>query len=99
MNTRSPLQLERLLARVLHAGAIASTVLLTVGVVLTLAAPAGSMHQVLTTAGLLILMATPVARVFASVLGYASERDWTFFGLTLVVLATLAGSLVVALIG
>ena len=81
-------------------GAIASTVLLTAG----RGAHAGRARrldgtQVLTTAGLLILMATPVARVLASVLGYASERDWTFFGLTLVVLATLAGSLVVALIG
>ena len=99
MTTNSALRLERLLARVLHAGTIASTALLTAGVALTLAAPAGSLHVILTTAGLLILMATPAARVLASVLGYAAERDWTFFGLTLAVLATLAGSLVAALIG
>jgi uncharacterized membrane protein len=44
-------------------------------------------------------MATPVARVVASVAGYAAERDWTFFTLTLSVLLTLLGSLMIAILG
>ncbi len=98
MTTDPAVRLERLLGRVLHAGAITSTVLLTLGVLLTLTWPGSSLAGGLTTAGLLILIGTPVARVLASVLGYAAERDWVFFGLTLLVLATLGGSLVVALI-
>jgi uncharacterized membrane protein len=44
-------------------------------------------------------MATPAARVIASVIGYATERDWTFFALTATVLVILLGSLLVALRG
>jgi uncharacterized membrane protein len=43
--------------------------------------------------GLLLLIATPVARVIFSVLGFARQRDWTYVGLTLFVLAVLLYSL------
>ena len=46
--------------------------------------------------GLIILLATPPARVVASVIEYIRERDWTFVALTLVVLLALAGSVVAA---
>jgi uncharacterized membrane protein len=39
--------------------------------------------------GLLILIATPVARVAFSVIGFAGERDWLYVGVTLTVLALL----------
>jgi uncharacterized membrane protein len=48
--------------------------------------------------GLVTLMATPVARVAASVLNYAHRRDWTFFVLTLIVLAELSAGIVAALL-
>jgi uncharacterized membrane protein len=44
-------------------------------------------------AGLLILIATPVARVAASVLGFALERDLLYVAVTLIVLALLLLSL------
>lgn len=44
--------------------------------------------------GLLLLIATPVARVVYSVYGFACERDWLYVGVTLVVLAVLLYSLV-----
>ncbi len=44
--------------------------------------------------GLLLLIATPVARVAFSVAGFASERDWLYVGITLVVLGVLIYSLV-----
>jgi uncharacterized membrane protein len=43
--------------------------------------------------GLLLLIATPVARVVFSALGFARERDWTYVAFTLFVLAVLLYSL------
>ena len=43
--------------------------------------------------GLLVLIATPVARVLFSVIGFARERDWTYVVLTLIVLGVLLYSL------
>ena len=39
--------------------------------------------------GLLLLIATPIARVLFSVGAFALERDWLYVGLTLVVLGVL----------
>jgi uncharacterized membrane protein len=43
--------------------------------------------------GLLLLIATPVARVVFSVFAFARQRDWTYVAITLVVLAVLIYSL------
>ena len=43
--------------------------------------------------GLLLLIATPIARVVLSVVEFARERDWTYVGVTLFVLAVLIYSL------
>jgi uncharacterized membrane protein len=43
--------------------------------------------------GLLILIATPVARVVFSIAGFALERDWLYIGVTIIVLALLLYSL------
>jgi uncharacterized membrane protein len=43
--------------------------------------------------GLLLLIATPVARVLLSVLGFALERDWMYVVLTLLVLGLLVYTL------
>jgi uncharacterized membrane protein len=47
-------------------------------------------------AALVILIATPPARVVVSVVEYMRERDWMFVTLTLVVLLALAGSVLAA---
>ncbi len=39
--------------------------------------------------GLLLLIATPIARVAFSVIGFALEKDWMYVGITLVVLTLL----------
>jgi uncharacterized membrane protein len=44
--------------------------------------------------GLLLLIATPIGRVVFSVAGFARQRDWLYVGITLVVLALLAYSLI-----
>jgi uncharacterized membrane protein len=43
--------------------------------------------------GLLILIATPVARVAFSVAAFAAQRDWLYVAITLIVLAVLFYSL------
>ena len=45
--------------------------------------------------GLLLLIATPIARVVFSVFAFARQRDWTYVVLTLVVLVVLLCSLFV----
>jgi uncharacterized membrane protein len=44
--------------------------------------------------GVLLLIATPIARVFISVIGFARERDWMYVACSLLVLALLCYSLV-----
>ena len=93
-------RLERILGVVLRIGAVTSTSLLAVGLRhCRFQARPSALGPLLMSAGLLILMATPVARVVASVIGYAAERDWTFLVLTATVLVILLGSLLVALNG
>ena len=43
--------------------------------------------------GLLLLIATPIARVVFSVAGFVRERDWLYVAVTLIVLALLGYSL------
>ena len=43
--------------------------------------------------GLLLLIATPIARVAFSVIAFAYQRDWTYVFVTLIVLGLLAYSL------
>jgi uncharacterized membrane protein len=42
----------------------------------------------------LLLIATPIARVAISVIGFARERDWMYVGCSLLVLALLMYGLV-----
>jgi uncharacterized membrane protein len=44
--------------------------------------------------GLVLLIATPIARVIFSVFAFARQRDWTYVVITLIVLGVLAVSLV-----
>jgi Predicted membrane protein len=43
--------------------------------------------------GLLVLIATPIARVALSAFLFAAQRDWTYFAVTLVVFSLLVWSL------
>jgi uncharacterized membrane protein len=97
MNAPSTDRLERWLGRILTAGVLASTGLLAVGLILQLLGVQPGGAAALTRGGLIVLMATPVARVVVSVVEYALERDWLFTALTTTVLVILLGSLAVAL--
>ena len=94
---RAP-KMERLIGIVLRAGVTASSVCLAVGLVLSLATSGGALPGFLLNAGIIILLATPVARVIVSTVQYVSERDWAFAALTFIVLLELVASAVAALV-
>jgi uncharacterized membrane protein len=81
---------------VLRIGTSVSTALLVVGIVLALAVPQTWAADPLLTAGLIILMATPVAHLLVALVDEITAREWGFVAIGLAVLTLLGGSLVVA---
>ena len=90
-------RLEQILGRVLGIGVAASSVCLGAGLLMTFAGGSPVIAGVLLTAGIVMLLATPLARVGVSTIGYASRRDWLFVALTLVVFAELLASIAAVL--
>jgi uncharacterized membrane protein len=88
--------LERRLGTVLRTGALVSTLLLAVGLVLVFAAGPATALPVLRV-GLFVLMLVPVTRVAVTAAGYAAAKEWDFVLLTLVVLGVLVASFVTGL--
>jgi uncharacterized membrane protein len=95
---RDPFRLESVIGVVLRAGVMTSSACLAIGLVLSLssaaAAPAAGL---LLRIGILVLLATPIARVLVSIVEYITARDWRFTALTLIVLVELLASVVAAL--
>ena len=94
----STARLETLIGQTLRIGMYASTLCLAIGLALSLFTSLDELAQWLMTAGLVALMATPVARVAATVVEYAVCRDWTFFILTSIVLLELSAGIGAALL-
>ena len=92
------MRLERTIGIVLRAGVIASSVCLAVGLLLSLATGGHAISSFLLNAGIVILLATPLARVIVSTIQYIAERDWRFATLTFIVLLELVASAVAALV-
>ncbi len=89
-------QLEILIGRVLRTGVLASTACLAVGLALALVEPQAAPW--LLNAGILLLIATPAARVVLSIIEYTIQRDRTFLILTTIVFLELVAGAVAALI-
>ena len=88
---------ESALGRLLGIGVLASSACLALGLALTLLRPAEGAQRALLTSGLVLLMATPIARVAVSAFTYARRRDWLFAALTGIVLLELFASVAAAL--
>ena len=95
---RNAPRLEQAIGVVLRAGVMASSACLAAGLVLVLLAGEGGVAGWLLHTGIIVLLLTPVARVVVSIVQYASDRDWTFTLLTLIVLVELLASAVAALV-
>ena len=92
---RATTQLERTIGVVLRAGVVVSTVCFAAGLVLTFAGV--GVANLLLQLGIVVLLATPVARVVVSVVEYAQQSDWTFTALTVIVLVELTAGALAAL--
>ena len=92
-----PDPLERTLGRVLRTGIALSTLALALGLASALAVGEIPFTTTLLTAGVVLLIATPIARVVISCLAFLRRRDWTFVVLTLIVLGELLASIAAAL--
>src|SRR6185436_18104313 len=90
--------LERWVGVVLRAGVMASSICLAVGLLLVVIDGKGGAAVLLLHTGIIVLLATPVARVVVSTVQYVIARDWTFTALTLIVLVELMASVVAAFV-
>jgi uncharacterized membrane protein len=93
----SLVRLEIHLGRLLVAGVTISAILLAVGLGLWLFHPNDAAAMWLLNAGLIVLMATPIMRVVVSFAEYISLGQWFFAGVTVLVLAELTVTVLVAL--
>jgi uncharacterized membrane protein len=89
-------RLEARLGRLLFAGTAACAILLAVGVALWMLGWRGPATGAFLHAGLIVLLATPVARVVVSCCGYLRQREWFLVAMTLAVLAVLLTAVVLA---
>jgi uncharacterized membrane protein len=89
-------RLEVMIGEVLRLGTIASSTLFAIGLVMALAGAGTGLTSPILGSALVILMATPAARVTISTMEYVRQRDWVFVVLTVVVLAALGGSVLAA---
>jgi uncharacterized membrane protein len=90
-------RLEIHLGRLLAAGVTVSAILLAIGLGLWLFHPNHAAAMWLLNAGLIVLMATPIMRVVVSFAEYVSLGQWFFAGVTVLVLAELTITVLVAL--
>ena len=83
----------------LRLGVTGSSVCLAAGLALSFFDGGAGAARALLHTGIIVLLATPVARVFVSMSEYALQRDWVFAGLTLTVLLELLVSAAAAMYG
>jgi len=86
--------IELVLARLLRVGSFIAAVLLATGIGIMLLLGHGRGATRLITAGLVVLMATPIMRVLTAGAIFVRERDWRFALFCLVVLCALAAGIV-----
>ncbi|HVF79018.1 MAG TPA: DUF1634 domain-containing protein [Solirubrobacteraceae bacterium] len=83
---------ERALARAMLAGVWLSAAALAAGLSLALARPQAGTGRLLLSAGLMVLMGTPVLRVVLSVAEAIRQRDWFWLWTTLAVAVVLSAT-------
>ena len=89
-------RLEISLGRLLQGGVLAAALCLAAGLVLWMLRGPSARADGTRTAGLMILMATPVMRVLVSLVAYIRMRDWFFVATTVMVFVLLAITVILA---
>jgi uncharacterized membrane protein len=90
-------QTEMVIGRVLAVGTRVSTTCLALGLVLRFVLPQVWITRWLLTTGLVVLLATPAARVAVSIEEFARRREWPFVVYASLVFTLLLGSLLFAI--
>ena len=90
-------RLEIRVGQLLRASSVASTAMLTLGLMVAIARPDLDPQMFLLRSGVTILLAGPIARVALSAVSYARAREWSSAGLAAIVFAVLIASALVAL--
>jgi len=91
-------RLEIQLGRLLQIGVLTSAACLTLGLALWMADAAAGPANTLLTAGLVMLMATPILRVIVSLVEYVRMRDWFFVATTVIVFGVLLVTVTLAVL-
>ena len=91
-------RLEVHLGRLLNTGVLTSAACLALGLVLWMTGAAAGPANLLLTAGLMILMATPILRVIVSLVEYVRMRDWFFVATTVMVFGVLIVTVTLAVL-
>jgi Protein of unknown function (DUF1634) len=91
-------RLEERLGRLLKFGAGSAATCLFVGLVLWMGGGPRVPADRILSAGLIILMATPIVRVIVSLVAYVRMRDWFFVATTVAVFGVLIATVVLALV-
>ncbi len=81
--------MEDIVGRLLQIGTTAASVLVGVGLVVLFLGIAPALAPKLITAGLIILVSTPVLRVVAALGVFVREKDWIFAAISTTVLVVL----------
>src|SRR5580765_6518883 len=81
--------LERQVGRLLFAGVMSAAICLAAGLVIWMVGGYPVAANRVLTAGLVVLMITPIARVVISFVVYVRMRDWFFVATTIMVFAVL----------
>jgi uncharacterized membrane protein len=89
-------RLEVVIGWILRVGVAASSACLAAGLALVLVNVGDDVSARLLAVGIVVMLATPVARVAASMVEYAAGRDWAFATFTAVVLLELMLGVAVA---
>ena len=81
--------LERQVGRLLFGGVASAAICLAAGLVVWIMGDSPAAANRILSAGLVILMITPIARVVISFVVYVRMRDWFFVGTTMMVFVVL----------
>jgi uncharacterized membrane protein len=90
------LLLEHAIGTVLRTGTMISGAALALGLALSFVPAARDVSYPLLMMGIVVLLLTPVGRVFVSFIDFVLRRDWLFVALTSIVLCLLASAFVAA---
>jgi uncharacterized membrane protein len=85
-------EIELILARLLRIGSLIAAGLLAVGIAAMLLGQTGIAPKLI-TAGLLVLLGTPVLRVVVAAIIFVKQKEWHFAFFSLVVLCALAAGI------